>query len=80
MFILGLAIGPALGLLVAEQPARLGVLGPRLTALLVALILFVFLVAGFLSLELRLGLIIGILAGWLLGSSPMEVPTPDSMA
>ena len=77
MFILGLAVGPALGLFAAQGLARSSFVGPRLAVAILALVLFVFLVAGLLDLELKLGLVIGILSGLLLGSSPMEVDVPD---
>lgn len=80
MFVVGIALGPAFGLLIGDQAARSRFLGPGRTLLLVALLLLVLLFVGFLDLELRLGLIAGILLGLLLSYTPPGVSTPDGAA
>lgn len=80
MFVIGLFVGPALGLLAGDYLFRPG--GPGRAAAsgsLVALILILAVLPIF-ALELKLGLILGLIVGALLALSPVDMREPaDSL-
>jgi MFS family permease len=73
VFIVGLVIGPVIGILLGDYLFRPG--GPRRWQSLCALaLLIVFLLfAPFFTLELKIALILGVLVGTLLSATPMSV-------
>ena len=74
MFILGLILGPAIGLLAGDVLARPPAGNKVLSLAAVVLIAFIFLFLPLVDLELRLGLVGGFLLGLTLSA------TPDSLA
>lgn len=72
MFVIGLILGPFLGLLLGGRLPRQAGLTPPVTAALVMAIGLFLLLAGFLSLELKLGLLAGYVLGLLLVNTPTD--------
>ncbi|MBV9281864.1 MAG: hypothetical protein JOZ41_17435 [Chloroflexi bacterium] len=71
MFVLGLLVGPAIGLFLARALDRSGRDQTRLALAVLALAILFVLAAALVRLELRLGLFVGALLGLLLAASPM---------
>lgn len=71
MFLIGLLVGPAIGLLGADFLLRPGGAGARVSAIAFLIAVLVVLAVPAVSLELKLGLIPGILLGVLLAYSPL---------
>ncbi|GAC1477563.1 MAG: hypothetical protein NVS1B6_19160 [Steroidobacteraceae bacterium] len=75
MIILGLVVGPAIGLLAGDFFARYR--GSRWQAISAIALFFVFLIfAPFFTLELKIGLGAGTLLGLLVFFSPVELSAP----
>lgn len=70
MFLFGLILGPALGLLAGDFIARPEVGNPRFSAAAAAVIVLVVLFLPFVDLGLRAGLVTGFLLGILLWFTP----------
>lgn len=73
MLIVGLIVGPLVGLILVEYVLRSRGLSGWTGVVIVALVLIFILFAGFLSLELRLGLLAGVLLGVLLSVTPLDM-------
>lgn len=73
MFIVGLILGPVVGLLTGDYLFRPGGPGPVLSAFAVLLLLAFLLFVPFFALGLKFGLILGVLVGVLLSATPMSV-------
>jgi sorbitol-specific phosphotransferase system component IIBC len=76
MFVAGLIVGPAVGLLTADFLCRNFVLGTRWGVRVIALVCLALLVAPVLNEGLRIGLVFGIVVGALLDFTPEETPVP----
>lgn len=72
MFVLGLLVGPFLGLLLIVYVLRPAGFSVFLSALVVALCVVAVLFAGILPLELKLGFLTGFGLGILLATTPMS--------
>jgi hypothetical protein len=70
MFVAGLAVGPAVGLLAGDFLFRSRVIGNAWAAAITALVSFALLIAPVLNEGLRIGLVFGILLGVLLTLTP----------
>ena len=78
MVVFGLLAGPMIGLLLARYLFGARGLDPRVgLVVLAALVVFV-LAAGFFKVELKAGLVIGLLLGVLLAQSPMSLSDPQA--
>ena len=75
MFVFGLVIGPVIGLVMGDTIFRARAFDPRIGALVVGLVLIFVLFTSFLVLELKVGLITGVLLGLLLAATPESSPT-----
>lgn len=78
MFILGLVVGPAVGLLAGDYLMRSSSVGVWQSALAVFFLLVFLLFAPFFQLELKLGLITGLLVGLLLVLTPIAQSADDA--
>jgi sorbitol-specific phosphotransferase system component IIBC len=70
MFVAGLVVGPALGLLAGDFLFRTKAVGTRWGVLVIALVCFALLVAPAFNEGLRIGLVFGIVVGALLAFTP----------
>ena len=77
MFVIGLVLGPVLGLVVGDWLLRSGRVDSRVGTIALALVLLVFLASGLSSIELRLGLVAGCFLGLLLAATPFTSFTTD---
>jgi hypothetical protein len=77
MFLIGLLFGPAVGLLLADFLLRPGGIGARISGAVFVLAVLVVLAVPAVSLELKLGLVPGLLLGLLLAYSPVALPGVD---
>ncbi|MGH2448987.1 MAG: hypothetical protein ACRDFS_10360 [Chloroflexota bacterium] len=66
MFVLGLLVGPAIGLALGFLLPRAGGGVPWLGPIVVGLVVIFLLFAGFVPLELKIGLLAGLVLGFLL--------------
>jgi hypothetical protein len=73
MFVAGLAVGPAIGLLAGDFLFRSRAIGPKWGAVVTALVCFALLVAPVADEGLRIGLVFGIVLGVLLTLTPMTM-------
>lgn len=80
MFVVGLIVGPIVGLLLGQYVLRSRFFNARGAGIVVALVLVFLLFAGFISLELRLGIIVGTLAGLLLIGTPLTMRAREGSA
>ncbi|HZS95040.1 MAG TPA: hypothetical protein VFA78_09600 [Chloroflexota bacterium] len=77
MFVFGLLIGPAIGLALTFAGGD-GNRRSRVAVIPAVLVLLFIVFAGFIPLELKLGLIFGTLLGLLLGATPWRAETATS--
>lgn len=80
MFILGLVVGPAIGLLAGEQLARVARRGLWRAGVVVVLFLLIVLFLPLFNVELRISLAIGTLLGLLLAATPDTAGQSDEEA
>jgi uncharacterized membrane protein YdjX (TVP38/TMEM64 family) len=73
VFIVGLVLGPVVGLLTGDYFFGSHGPGPVLSAAAVLLLVAFLLFAPFFALDLKSGLILGVLVGVLLSATPMSV-------
>lgn len=76
MILLGLLVGPVIGLLGGDYMHRSVQLGVWRSTLVVVLYLVFILFAPFFVLELKAGLAVGTLLGLLIALSPWDIPGP----
>lgn len=79
MFIVGMVVGPALGLLGSDIIARAGTVGWWRTVAIILVLVFI-LIAPFFALELKLGLLFGTLLGLLLAGTPVDLETGNGVS
>jgi hypothetical protein len=79
MFVFGLIVGPVLGLLAGHFLFASRALNARFGLALLGLVLLILLFAGAVDLELRLGLVGGVLLGLLLAFTPSLMPEQDEV-
>jgi hypothetical protein len=77
MFIVGVVVGPALAILIADVLLKPGQMNTRWVWLGVAAIMLVIIVMPFFATELKVGLIFGLPLGLLLALSPMALQTVE---
>lgn len=77
MFVFGLVVGPLIGLLIGDFLARRQRADARWGIASLLLVCFAILVLGFGSLELRIGLVGGLLLGVLLAATPLSPLAPE---
>lgn len=75
MFVAGLAVGPAVGLLAGDLLARTKGIGTRWGVLVIGLVCLAVLVAPVINEGLRIGLVFGIVVGTLLALTPALTTT-----
>lgn len=80
MFVAGLAVGPAIGLLAGDFLFRSKSFGPKWGALVLALVSIALLVAPVFDPGLRIGLVFGIFLGTLLVLTPEDMSVPSDEA
>lgn len=71
MFILGLLIGPALAVVIADYLFASSSVDSRVALAALGVVLLVLVVVPFFAVELRVGLLLGFPAGLLLAASPV---------
>lgn len=74
MFVAGLAVGPALGLLIGNVLPEVVGLDRRIMIALVAIALTLNLVISYASLDIRLGITVGCALGLLVSGTPDAAP------
>ena len=77
MFVFGLVVGPLIGLLVGDFLVRRKRAAARWGVVALLLVCFAILVLGIGSLELRIGLVAGLLLGTLLAGTPLSPLAPE---
>ncbi len=82
MLIVGMIVGPIIGLLLADYIERFqgrGLLNWAATWGVLVLVLVFLAAAGFISVEARIGLFFGTALGALIGLTPIGTRTPDRL-
>jgi len=72
MFLLGLVVGPAIGLVGGDVLLRPDGSAARIGLAALGLVLLVVLLVPYVNLELRLGLVAGVLLGLMLAATPVS--------